>query len=42
MPALDALAALATGGSPAAAAARSGPFATDRAVSASDTLAGLR
>jgi 4-hydroxy-3-methylbut-2-en-1-yl diphosphate reductase len=42
MPALDALAALATGGSPAAAAALGGPFASDRAVDASDTLAGLR
>ena len=42
MPALDALVALATGGSPVAAAALGGPFSTDRAVDASDTLAGLR
>jgi 4-hydroxy-3-methylbut-2-enyl diphosphate reductase len=42
MPALDALAALATGGSPGAAAALGGPFSRDRSVDASDTLAGLR
>lgn len=42
MPALDALAALSSGGSPPAAAALGGVFTGDRAIDASDTLAGLR
>jgi 4-hydroxy-3-methylbut-2-enyl diphosphate reductase len=42
MPVLDAVAALATGGSPKAAAALGGSFSADRAVNASDTLAALR
>jgi len=41
MPVLDAVAALATGGSPPAAAALGGSFSADRAVNASDTLAAL-
>ena len=42
MPVLDAVAALATGGSAPAAAALGGSFSADRAVDASDTLAALR
>ena len=42
MPVLDTVAALATGGSPKAAAALGGSFSTDRAVNASDTLAALK
>jgi 4-hydroxy-3-methylbut-2-enyl diphosphate reductase len=42
MPALDALCAFALGGDPATAAALGGSFTGDRAVDASDTLAGLR
>jgi len=42
MPVLDAVVALAAGGSPAAAAALGGSFSADRAVNASDTLAALR
>ena len=42
MPVLDAVAALATGGSPPAAAALGGSFSADRAVNASETLAALK
>jgi 4-hydroxy-3-methylbut-2-enyl diphosphate reductase len=42
MPVLDAVAALATGGAPSAAAALGGSFSADRAVNASDTLAALK
>ncbi len=42
MPVLDAVAALATGGSVPAAAALGGSFSTDRSVNASDTLAALK
>jgi 4-hydroxy-3-methylbut-2-enyl diphosphate reductase len=42
MPVLDAVAALATGGSPKAAAALGGSFSADRAVNASGTLAALK
>jgi 4-hydroxy-3-methylbut-2-en-1-yl diphosphate reductase len=42
MPVLDTVAALATGGSPKAAAALGGSFSADRAVNASDTLAALK
>jgi 4-hydroxy-3-methylbut-2-enyl diphosphate reductase len=42
MPVLDIVAALATGGSPKAAAALGGSFSADRAVNASDTLAALK
>jgi 4-hydroxy-3-methylbut-2-enyl diphosphate reductase len=42
MPVLDVLAALSLGGDPATAGARPGPFSGDRAINASDTLAGLR
>src|SRR5207248_8573340 len=42
MPVLDAVAALATGGSPAAAAALGGSFSADRAINASDTLTALK
>jgi hypothetical protein len=39
---LDAVAALATGGSPRAAAKLGGSFSADRAVNASDTLTALK
>ena len=42
MPILDTVAALATGGSPKAAAALGGSFSADRAINASDTLAALK
>jgi 4-hydroxy-3-methylbut-2-en-1-yl diphosphate reductase len=42
MPVLDAVAALATGGAPLAAAALGGSFSADRAINASDTLAALK
>jgi 4-hydroxy-3-methylbut-2-en-1-yl diphosphate reductase len=42
MPVLDVVAALATGGSPRAAAALGGSFSADRVVNASETLAALR